>query len=65
MAGLAVGFVGLAAMIASGTGGASQGSALFKTGNPSLGGASATLGAGESHVEIPATLEATLERRPG
>ncbi len=41
-----------------GSGGLREGRGLFKTGNPTLGGKSATQGLEQGHVDVPATLEA-------
>ncbi|KIG14575.1 hypothetical protein DB30_06630 [Enhygromyxa salina] len=56
----AVSLVGISMLVGHDTGGAvSHGDGgLFKTGNPSLRGASATLGMRSADVEMPATLEA-------
>ncbi|PRQ02695.1 hypothetical protein [Enhygromyxa salina] len=56
----AVSLVGFSMLIGHDTGGAvSHGDGgLFKTGNPSLSGSSATLGMRGADIEVPATLEA-------
>ena len=48
------------AMLVSGEGGSGlrHNPGVFKTGNPTLGGTSSTLGLSRGHVDVPATLEA-------